>query len=399
MPVNTVPVAAQVRQPRAIVRVTSSELSADDALAASLSGGGTSTSSAVALPGWIQWSVSNNSYFEADTFSVNFAASALPSANDADWLSQQSELFIEILAGFPSNPWKPTAAELTSLIYGRVDNIDWDLAGTTVALTGRDLTAAFIDKKLTTQYQNQTASAAVTAIAQAHGLSVMATSTSELIGAYMHNDQVRIQATQSEWDFICWLAREAGFVAYVQGQSLYFGPDQRVGADPYVIQWKPPTADQNWPTSNVRSLSVSRAMTVAKGITVTVRSPSHTKKTPTVQSYPSNPKATQAGKASPFGSVQTYYYNVEPNLTPQQVEQRAEQLYNQIVSHAMKLSAELPADLLMDVSVPVQLTGTGTKWDQTYYPRLITRSMSMDDGFLMAVEAQNTTPELEQAAG
>jgi phage protein D len=396
---NTLPVKAAVRQPRAIVRVSTPYLSADDALAASLSSGGTSASSPVAIDACIHWSVSNNSYFEADTFSVDFAVSKLPASNDADWFSQQSEIFLEVLAGFPANPAASTASELTSLIYGRVDTIDFDPTGTTMTLTGRDLTAVFIDNKLTQTYQEQKAFRAVEALAQSHGLSCLATVTTGKIGSYLLNQQVRIQATQSEWDFIAWLARESGFVAYVQGQSLYFGPDERVGAEPYAIQWTPPTSTQNTPAANVTSLRFSRGMTVAKGITVTCRSTQHGKKTAVVQSYPSAAKTVQAGKSGPFGNVQTYYYNIAPNLTPQQVESAAEQRYNQIVSHAMKLSAELPADLLMSISVPIQVTGTGTAWDQTYYPRLITRSMSVDEGFAMSVEAQNTTPELERAVG
>ena len=374
---NTLPVQAAVRQPRAIVRIAGT-----------------------AVDGWIKWSATNNSYFEADTFDLQFAISQLPSSNDANWFSQQSEIFIEVLAGFPSNPDQPTAGELTSLIYGRIDTIEFDPTATVLTLTGRDLTAAFIDKKLTTQYQNQTASAAVTQLAQSHGLSTdQITSTTALIGTYLNKDQVQVQATQSEWDFICWLAREEGFVTYVTAQSLYFGPDQRDSSDPYVIQWDPPTSDQASPSANVRNLSFSRSMTVAKGITVTVRSPSTTSKTATVQSYPSAPKAAQAGKAGPFGNVQTYYYNVEANLTPQQVEARAEKLYSQIVSHAMKFSAELPGDVLMTLSQPIQVKGTGTAFDQTYYARQITRSMSSDEGFAMNVEAQNTTPELEGAQG
>lgn len=395
--INTIPNTGMVRYPRAIVRVTG-DVSADDALAASLSNSGT-TPKATAIDAWTSWSVSNTSYFEADTFSVDLAASALPSSNDANWFSQQSEIFVEVLAGFPANPQAPTSSELTSLIYGRVDTMDWNVTGTVLTLSGRDLTAAFIDKKLNFTAWNKLAYQAVEALAQSHGLQCLATTTSAKIGASMNNVNARVLAGRSEWDFICWLARESGFVAYVQGQSLYFGPDDRPGAEPYVIQWTPPTSSKAAPTANVTSLHVSRTMTVAKGITVTVRSTSRTKKTATVASYPSAAKSAQAGKSGPFGSVQPYYYNVEPDLSPQQVMNRAEQLYDQIISHAMKLSAEMPADVLMSISAPVQVTGTGTAWDQTYYPRLITRSMSADDGFLMSVEAQNTTPELEGAQG
>jgi phage protein D len=393
---NPVPVKSSLRQPRAIVRAFAP---GDAALAAALSDGPTAMLVQTAVSGWTEWTVSNNSYFEADTFSVTFAVSALPASNDADWFSEQPEIFVEILAGFPSNPSKVIANELTSLIYGRVDTLDFDPTATAITLTGRDLTAAFIDKKGTDQYQNQKAFQIVEQLAQSHGLSCLATVTKKMVGVLANDQWVLMQTSLSEWDLIARLARDEGFVVYIQGDSMYFGPDGRAGSEPYLIKWTPATDSQASPVANVRNLSFSRAMTVAKGITVTVRSAQHFKKAAVVRSYPSAPKAIQAGKASPFGNVQTYYYNVESDLTPERVENRAEQLYNQIVQHARKLSAELPGDLLMNVSTPLTVTGTGTAFDQTYFPRLITRSMSASEGFTMSVEALATTPAEEQAAG
>ena len=53
--------------------------------------------------GWINFSVDNNIFYEADTFRVTFALSALPAAyGDAFWASQQ-EVFIEVLAGLKAS--------------------------------------------------------------------------------------------------------------------------------------------------------------------------------------------------------------------------------------------------------------------------------------------------------
>src|SRR6185312_15026296 len=111
----------EVRHPRAIVKL-----------------------SGTAVDGWISWEVTSNTFYEADTFRVSFAVSDLPPANDANWFSTQKELFVEIFAGFPSNPDKPDPSELKSLIYGRVDEMDFDPLQATINLTGRDLTAVFI---------------------------------------------------------------------------------------------------------------------------------------------------------------------------------------------------------------------------------------------------------------
>ncbi len=371
---NSIATVGTARQPGAIVRI-----------------GG------AAISGWINWSVSNNSYYEADTFSVSFATSKLPAANNANWFSQQTEIFVEVLAGFPSNQLNPDASQLTSLIYGRVDDIEWDVGETLLTLTGRDLTAAFIDKKLADDYHNQRAYQVVSALAASHNITPVVTKTTAVIGTYYNSEQVRMQANRSEWDFIAWLAREEGFVAYVTGQSLYFGPDPRNTNNPYVIRYTPPNDTQGAPSVNATELRFARSLTVAKGISVVVRSASLTSNTPVVQSYPGAGKTIQAGKASPFGSVQTYYFNATSGLTPVQAQQLAETKYNEIVSHAMKVEGEMPADLLLGINTPLQVTGTGTAWDQVYFPRLVTRHMHPDDGFTMEFAAQNTTPELEEA--
>jgi len=39
------------------------------------------------------------------------------------------------------------------------------------------------------------------------------------------------------------------------------------------------------------------------------------------------------------------------------------------------------------------LTGTGTAFDQLYFPESISREMSLQSGYLMTVHAKNSSPE------
>ncbi|EFU5316865.1 hypothetical protein HT787_004573, partial [Salmonella enterica] len=160
---NTVPTVAAGRQPRAVVRVNGAP-----------------------MPGWVSWEVTANTYYEADTFRVSFATSAMADQTApawgaldkslgrklkaADWFSQQAEIYVEILAGFPSNPADPSANELSSLIYGRVDDIEFDPVSTMLSLTGRDLTAVFIDTRVAGEWSNQTSSGIATMLAKNHAL-------------------------------------------------------------------------------------------------------------------------------------------------------------------------------------------------------------------------------------
>lgn len=370
MTVNTIPAQALARQPRGIVKL-----------------GGQ------AVSGWVSWEVSSNNYYEADTFRVSFAASALPVANNAAWFATQKELFVEIFAGFPANPERINSTDLQSLIYGRVDDISFDPVSTLITVTGRDLTAAFIDAKLTAAWTNQTSSSIAIALASSHGLTPVVTATKTNVGTYYKHDQVRMQSNRSEWDLLAWIAREEGFVCYVTGNELHFEPDTVLSADPYVIRWTAPSAPTGYPTANVQELHFSRSLTVAKGITVTVRSPSTTKKTPVVQSYPAAAKVVKVGKSAPFGNSQAYFFTIASNKTANDVQAYAQARYKEIIAHEMKLHARLPGDNLLSTRTLLRVDGTGTAFDQTYFPNVITRQMSMDEGYTMTVEAKNHNPD------
>ena len=147
----------------------------------------------------MSWSVSNNSYYEADTFRITYSVSALPSANDANWFSTQTEIFAQIFAGFPQDPANPTIGELTNLIYGRVDDIAYNPRGTGNHLNRcRDLTAVFIDSRISSQYKNQTSSQIATLLASSHGLdnSSNITATKTLVGAapYARSSATRFES-------------------------------------------------------------------------------------------------------------------------------------------------------------------------------------------------------------
>jgi phage protein D len=368
---SNAPVAALVRRPRGIVRLND-----------------------IAVAGWIDWTVSSNSFYEADTFRVQYAVSLLPVANNANWFSTQKELFVEILAGFPTDSNNPDPSELASLIYGRVDEIEFDPLERLITLTGRDLTAVFIDSKITNQYVNQTSSQIIqTLVAKHAGLSAVVTATKTKAGTYYEKDQVQLQAGRSEWDLMAYLARQEAYVVFVAGKQVFFQPNPIDESDPYDIVWQPANDLVGNPVANVSELTFSRNLTVGKGITVTARSPNRNTGKPTVQSYPSNPKAIQAGKASPFGSVQTFYFNMSADHTPVEVEAFAKAQYDAIISHEMKMKARLPADSALSTKRAIRVQGTDTAFDQTYFSRLIVRQMSLDAGYEMTIDAQNVNSD------
>jgi hypothetical protein len=59
----------------------------------------------------------------------------------------------------------------------------------------------------------------------------------------------------------------------------------------------------------------------------------------------------------------------------------------------MRMEASFPADPLVDHMGTLMLTGTGTAFDQLYFPESISREMSLQSGYFMTVHAKNSSPE------
>lgn len=342
------------------------------------------------VDGWVSWEVSQNTYYEADTFRVSFAVGGMGTLTAQPFLEQR-ELFVEVLAGFPADPAQVNASDLSSLIYGRVDEVEFEPVHNLLTLTGRDLTAAFIDARTDEEWQNQTSSEIAAVLASRHGLRPVVTVTTTKVGTYYKRDQVRMQANRSEWDMLAMLAREEGFICFVTGQELHFEPDTAAG-DPYVIRWRPADANSGAPQAPVMDLSFSRSLTVAKGVSVVVRSSSTISKIAVIESYPSKGKGVQAGAASPFGSVQTYYFTLPANASPVDCQAFAAKKHAEISAHEMRLHARLPGDNVLSTRTQLQIIGTGTMFDQSYFPSEISRSMSIEAGYTMAVTAKNHSP-------
>ncbi|MEF9481386.1 contractile injection system protein, VgrG/Pvc8 family [Ralstonia sp. 1B3] len=363
MSLNKLPVIPDVRQPRTIVKVGGERVAA-----------------------CVSWSVLSNSYEQADTFQVTFATAALPPDRDANWFSGQPELLVEIFAGFPLNPVQYDEANLESLIYGRVDTVELDPVSAQLTLSGRDLTALFIDEKVTLQFQNMTASKVAEKLAAAHGLQAIGPETKRPIGKSYAHDNVSLTAQRTEWDLLAALAREEDFLCAVSGKTLYFGPRLQGPALPYEFRWT--IGEKGNPAANVSSLQLLRDLTVAKGVTVEARSWNAKQGKKFTARYSNAPGGGKGQKPT---------HTVERNgLDQAGVKRLARQKYDEVAQHEMKLRARLPADHLLTTNDTLRLTGTGTNFDQDYLIDSVTRTMSLTDGYVMEVSAKNINKDTSQ---
>lgn len=341
------------------------------------------TINGVAVDGFFAFEVANNSHFAADTFRATAALGRLPAAYDAAFWSNVSDQNLEILAD------ETGAGSFAPLIYGQVDDVEADLVGRTLTLSGRDLSARFLDAKTTERFQNLTSSQIVRQLAARHGLQASVQTTATLVGRYYEIEHARMTSEQSEWDLLTYLAQEEGFDLWVSGRTLHFLPPQPIAAPPYMLRWQEPSSGR-LPAANFTRMRTGRSLTLARDVLVKVSSWNQNREAAVVTSF----RVRQAhGLSFAAGRTPQVYSFTIPNLTPDQALKFAQRKAEEITQHERLITVDLPADHLLTTRSIVQLSGTGTSWDQSYRVASVERRMSFEEGYRMTARLKNHSPQ------
>jgi phage protein D len=354
------PMAAIARQPRSAVRLNGIQIAGCEA-----------------------WEIENNAFSAADSFSIRFAAQLLPVGYAADWFGAQTSIDAEIFANAaPAAPdnYQPVSAD--RLILGQVDDISYDPGRAEVTLTGRDFTARLIDTKVSEGHLNQTSSQIAQTLAARHALTPVISATATQIGTFYSQNYISLTQQRSEWDLLTELAGFENFDAYIWGDELHFEPRPDPETAPrYALVWRAGDAARAAPAANITAIRFDRSLTLARGVSVTVKSWHARQGQRYLASYP---KSDLGSAANPLA-----YNFIEAGLTQDQCQAMAQARYQEITQHTVRLSAELPGDGLLDCRQIVTVAGTGTPWDQDYFPDSVHRTMSSDSGYRMTISAKN----------
>lgn len=285
-----------------------------------------------------------------------------------------------------------------SLLIGRVDHIEANPITGAIHLEGRDRTADLIETKTFTSYKNQMASGIATAIAAEHGLTPVVTATTTPAGRYYNVDHDKLSLGQfskatTEWDLLTELAEFEGFDVFVQGTELHFQPATNPNATPWLIQVGQPTATRGYRTLNAKSLTLSRALTLAKNIVVVVKSWNSKQG----KGFQVTAPASAAKGSVKSGKAQQYIY-IRPNLGMDKAQALANSIYTDLVLHERDATIVLPGEVILTPRNMLQVTGTGTGWDTTYYINEITRRIAYEGGFEETIQVKNQSPQSEGAA-
>lgn len=332
------------------------------------------------LTGVTEFEVTNASHFSADTFHLKAAIDKLPLGLGIEYWGKSTGDELEIFAGFKDQTGQGTPK---SLIYGQVDDVEIDLVGRTLALSGRDLSARFLDAKTAEHFQDNTASDIAIAIAKRHGMTASVTPTEEWVGGYYEYYHTRMTKDQSEWDLLMFLAEQEGYELWVSGKTLNFQPPVPVTAAPYVLEWS--DLGQGNRQANFETLKLHRSQTLAKDVTVKVQSWNQAQETViTAES-----KRVQANKSQRVGGAGQIYTFFPPNLTKDQADKWANAKAEDITKHERVITGSMPADNLLTNRSLIKLVGTNTDWDQLYNLDSVTRRQSVSDGYTMDFRAKN----------
>jgi phage protein D len=315
------------------------------------------TVNGVAVGGVIEAEVSGNSHLAADRFRLRMA---LDASGAALWTS--GPLGVGIQFGL-DGAW-------AEMMLGQADFVEIDPILGEVSVDGRDLTALFIEARTQETFQNQTASDIATTLAARHGLAANVTPTSTPVGRNYQSQHARTTFDQharmtTEWDLLTRLAQQEGFDVWVDGRTLNFTP-----ATPGAIVAVTP--------GDCMSMRLEQTLGLQGDLAVAVRSWDSRG----VSSISQTASLGGAGGAVPG------YVIVRPNVTADAAQAIAQQVLRDMAQHAMCLDFDMPGELTFQPRVGLQLSGTGTDFDQVYVISDVERRISFERGFTQHVRAR-----------
>lgn len=324
------------------------------------------------LTGLYELEVESNGYHDADTFSAALILSDLPREYGIAYWAKTAGARVEVKLG---------ANTLKSIFVGQVDDVRIDPIENTLSIGGRDLSSNLIETVTEDKHPNLKSHKLAEKYAAEHGLKVVAPASTSLVGTHYGDDQSMLLSSRSEWDVLSFIAQQEGRLLFVERDTLYFVPSDQSPANTFILRFD---GSLGAPITDVETVRFSRALTVANDVTVKVRSWHAEDK----KAYTKTATAVKKDGRNKKGKAHTYSV-VVPNLTPDQAQQRAKSLLGDITHSEVTLDFTGPAYDNVTIRTQIRVEGTGTGFDQVYWPDTITRRWSWDDGYKWDVSAKN----------
>lgn len=312
----------------------------------------------------------------ADSFSVTLALYGMPEGyGPAYWAGAGT-----IKAALVGRNDEGESA--TTVVKGQVDQCELDFTEGTVRINGRDRTAEMLDKKNTRKYADRKSSEIVQEIAGDHGFETEIDDTDDKAGKIHVQEYAHLTDMQSDWDVVVALADREGKVPFVKGDTLYFKDPGEGGSEGALeVEFTPPSDGPA--QGNPITLKCLRNGHLSKTVQAKVRS-WNTRKKKAITVTKSYGASAEGADNNPL----VYEYRA-PNLTEAQADKIADKTLEENVAHEMVVCVEMPGDVTADARMDLQLTGTGTAFDQSFPIDTIEHHFDFEGGYTMTVTAKN----------
>lgn len=266
----------------------------------------------------------------------------------------------------------------TQVFVGHVSHSDYDWAERVISFDGRDAASKLMDATSSEKWPNKKPTEIVQEIAARHGIQTVVDQPTDDAGKIYSDDYDAISNRHSEWSIINYFADHFGMLAYITGGKLYYkNYDEQLPT--VTIQYTPPTPQQ-YESGNFVKLKTSRNHVLGRPTTVNVHSHNHRKK-----------EIYTGTEQDSSGSGEPLIYNyVIPQIDQKQAKRIAKAKMAEVKSHELKIDElEIPGNESINARVSIQLTGTGTAFDQSYDAGEIEHSISAEKGYVTVIKVKN----------
>ena len=270
--------------------------------------------------------------------------------------------------GLDTNFWgsiKKATAELfltsnggsgTSVLKGDVKTIRVSLRHRRVTVTGHDSASKLVAKETTEKWQNKKADEIVKDLASRAGVSVSSDSLQNMAGKIYQIDFNKLSDHHSFMGLISHLADLEGMATFVSQGKLHF-KDMDHSEGSYTLYYTPPTPESvmlgNW-----IDLDLQRNLELASGGKVKVQSYNRKKG-----------KAVSSEQSS--GAAEMAFTYRHPELGKDQADKIAKKRLKENLRHEISGTATIPGDETLTALMKLQLFGTGSDFDQSYFIKTI----------------------------
>ena len=304
---------------------------------------------------------------KSDCFRAKVPMDKLPAGMDANWWSTAANISVQVMVD--------AGQGATKIFDGQADEVEHDFSECVLDISGRDKSSKLIDNKASSKFLNKKPHEIVQQIAGDAGIDADVDAVTDKAGKLFQIDYNAIQHRLSGWSMILQLADLHGRVAYMTAGKLYF-KDPAEKLPTLKIVYSPPTSGTA-ASSNAIRIRARRSITLGRPVKHTVHSWNHKQAALNEGTY-----------TEPGDGDELEWHHHHPGLSKDQATRRAKDHCDRTTRHEFGITIDMPGDPTVTPRFMLDLSGTGTAYDQQHELTHVRHRMSERDGYRMSVDTK-----------